>query len=183
MSKPMVKRRYILPRHDTWAQAVRQVQRVYQDEARLSPVILHAHREPFDDADDTFKVAEIIFDSESSSVFGGCQRAEGVRLTEMSNGSRLPDRSGVDVAADESINQCGLANAGYAFDEQRIEWRYRICSHNYSSLEDESMLKRAQVCVDLISFSPQALACSRLFSFPKNFCRNLATLGATTIWQ
>src|SRR5215213_4433155 len=121
MSEPTVKRCYILPPQDTRAQTVRQVQRVYQDEARLSPVISHAQREPFDDADDTLKVAEIIFDSESSSVFSGCQRAEGVRLTEMNNGSRLPDRSGVDVAADESINQCGFADAGYAFDEQRIE--------------------------------------------------------------
>jgi hypothetical protein len=38
----------------------------------------------------------------------------------------------VDVAADKSINQGRFADARNAFDEQRIEWRYLVCDHNYS---------------------------------------------------
>jgi len=130
VSEPTVKRHHVLPCQDTWAQTVRQVQRVYQDEARLSLVILYAPVKPFDDADDALKVSEVIACLESSSVFLGCQRAEGVGLTEMHKRSRLPDRGGVDVATNQSINQGGFADAGYAFDEQRIEWRYRVCSHS-----------------------------------------------------
>jgi hypothetical protein len=41
-SEPTVKRHDILPGQDAWAEAVRQMQRVYQHKARLSQMILHA---------------------------------------------------------------------------------------------------------------------------------------------
>jgi hypothetical protein len=100
------------------------VQRVYEQKAGLPLVIPHTPVEPFDHADDVLEVIEIIVRGESSGVFGGRQRAEGVRLTEMNQRSGLPDRGGVDVAADEGVNQRGFADAGYAFDEQRVERRY-----------------------------------------------------------
>jgi hypothetical protein len=67
------------------------MQRVYENEAGLSPMILHTLPEPFDYAKDALQVAEVIFGSEGSSVFGGCQWAEGVRLTKMYQCARLPD--------------------------------------------------------------------------------------------
>ncbi len=126
----MVKHRNLLPRQDAGAQAVRQVQGVHEDEARLALVILHAPVEPFDMAHDMLKMVEIVFDFERPCVFGGGQRAKGVCLTEMNQRADLPCFGRVDVATNQGINQGGFTDAGYSFDEQRIEWRDNIISHD-----------------------------------------------------
>jgi hypothetical protein len=114
----------VSPGDDAGAEAVRQVQRVYEQKAGLPLMIPHTRVKPFDHADDALEVIEIIIRRESSGVFGWRQRAEGVRLTEMNQCSGLPDGGGVDVATNQGVNQRGFADAGYSFDEQRIEWRY-----------------------------------------------------------
>jgi hypothetical protein len=106
------------------------VQRIYQDETRLALVLAHAFIKPFDMADDMFKVLEVIFDCERSGVFGWGERAVSVRLTEMNQRSDLSRGGALYVATNESINQRGFADAGYSFDDERVEWRYRDFSHD-----------------------------------------------------
>jgi hypothetical protein len=93
-------------------------------------VILYASLEPFNHPDNMLKVIEAVFDCQRSRIFGRGERAEGMSLTEMNQRSGLPDSGGIDVATNQRVNQGGLADAWYAFDEQRIEWRYRVFSHD-----------------------------------------------------